>query len=93
MGFTLDMPDEVAIKEQVKQELATLPERKEEIAVVAGKNADAFLNVNLDSFEERKELTTAIETFGAELVEKSAGKNDLLQTKIGDMSRIGGASE
>ena len=50
MGFTLDMPDEVAIKEQVKQELATLPERKEEIAVVAGKNADAFLNVNLDSF-------------------------------------------
>ena len=93
MGFTLDMPDEVAIKEQVKQELATLPERKEEIAVVAGKNADAFLNVNLASFEERKELTTAIETFGAELVEKSAGKNDLLQTKIGDMSRIGGASE
>ena len=44
MGFTLDMPDEVAINEQVKQELATLPERKEEIAVVAGKNADAFLN-------------------------------------------------
>ena len=29
MGFSLDMPDEAAIKEQVKAELAPLPERKE----------------------------------------------------------------
>ena len=32
MGFSLDMPDEAAIKEQVKAELAPLPERKEAIA-------------------------------------------------------------
>ena len=36
MGFSLDMPDEAAIKEQVKAELAPLPERKEAIAEVAG---------------------------------------------------------
>ena len=28
MGFSLDMPDEAAIKEQVKAELAPLPERR-----------------------------------------------------------------
>ena len=78
MGFSLDMPDEAAIKEQVKTELAPLPERKEAIAQVAGKNADAFLNVNLDSFEERKELTRAIETFGADVVLESANKYILL---------------
>ena len=91
MGFSLDMPDEVAIKEQVKQELATLPERKQEIAQVAVKNADAFLNVDLDSFEDRKELTSAIETFGADIVKESAQKNDLLKTKVGDMGKLGGA--
>lgn len=92
MGFSLDMPDEAAIKEQVKTELATLPEKKQEIAAVAGQKADAFLKVDLDSFEERKELTQAIETFGADIVKESAGKNNLLQTKVGDMSRLGGAS-
>lgn len=91
MGFSLDMPDETAIKEQVKIELAPLPERKQEIAVVAGKNADAFLNVNLDSFDERKELTQAIETFGADVVKESAGKNELLKTKVGDLGNLGGA--
>lgn len=92
MGFTLDMPDEAAIKEKVKMELEPLPERKQEIAVVAGHNADAFLKVNLDSFEERKELTKAIETFGADVVRESAGKNDLLKTKVGDLGNFGGAS-
>lgn len=92
MGFSLDMPDEVAIKEQVKLELEPLPERKQEIAVVAGKNADAFLTVDLDNFEERKSLTTAIETFGADVIRESASKNSLLETKVGDLSRLGGAS-
>lgn len=92
MGFSLDMPDEAAIKEQVKAELAPLPERKEAIAEVAGKNADAFLTVDLNSFDERKELTTAIETFGADLVKDSATKNELLKTKVGDLGNFGGAS-
>lgn len=93
MGFSLDMPDEVAIKEQVKEELTTLPEKKQEIAVVAGKKADAFLTVDLNNFEDRKELTTAIETFGADVIKESAAKNNLLETKVGDMSKLGGASE
>ena len=93
MGFSLDMPDEVAIKEQVKLELAPLPEKKQEIAVVAGKKADAFLNVNLDNFEERKDLTSAIETFGADIVRESAHKNSLLETRVGDISKLGGASQ
>lgn len=54
MGFSLDMPDEAAIKEQVKAELAPLPERKEAIAEVAGKNADAFLTVDLNSLMKGK---------------------------------------
>lgn len=93
MGFSLDMPDEVAIKEQVKEELTTLPEKKQEIAEVAGKKADAFLTVDLNNFEDRKELTTAIETFGADVIKESAAKNNLLETKVGDMSKLGGASE
>ena len=90
MGFSLDMPDEAAIKEQVKAELAPLPERKEAIAEVAGKNADAFLTVDLNSFDERKELTTAIQRhLVADLVKDSATKNELLKTKVGDLGNFG----
>ena len=44
MGFSLDMPDEAAIKEQVKAELAPLPERKEAIADIRRRPDQGFCN-------------------------------------------------
>ena len=78
MAFTLDVVNPEEVKEKVEQELALPAEIKPEIAKAAEEKVQQIMAVNLDSFEDRKEFTTAIDTFGQDVVQKSEVKNEIL---------------
>lgn len=91
-GFTLDLPKAEEIKKEVEQQIAPPPEVKEEIQSSVKQKGDQIMDVDLDSFTERKEFVQAIETFGADTIKKSQSKNSILQSRIGSFSQAGGES-
>ena len=90
MGFTLELPTEEQVKEEVQQ--AIVPTEKEEVAIVdtAKEKADQIMGVNLESFEERKEFTDVIEQFGLEDMKTAQRKNAILQQRVGTFQAMGG---
>ena len=61
MGFSLDLPNEEATKQELVQETAVKPEVMEQIDANVKNNADAIFAVNLDNFKDKKEITNVIE--------------------------------
>ncbi len=49
-----------------------------------------IIKADYTNFEERRELTKAIEEFGTDVVRQSADKNALMKNRLGDLSRAGG---
>lgn len=88
--FTLDVPR----VDEIQQEVAKQTEVTQETAIVLDKaskdKADAILAVNLDDFDATKQISKAIETFGADVVQKGSDKSRLLQTRVGELSKNGG---
>ena len=62
------------------------------ISDASKQKGDEILRTDIDNFQDRKELTKAIEEFGADVVKKSSDRNALMKTRIGDLSRAGGES-
>lgn len=91
-GFTLDLPNTEAIKQEVVQELAPTAEEKSVINDAVKDKADQIMAVDLDSLEQRREFIQVVESFGAEVVRQSQAKNSILQKRMGDFSRAGGES-
>ena len=89
MAFTLDVVNPEEVKEKVEQELALPTEIKPEIAKAAEEKVQQIMAVNLDSFEDRKEFTTAIDTFGQDVVQKSEVKNEILSKRMAELSKSG----
>lgn len=89
MAFTLDVVNPEEVKEKVEQELALPAEIKPEIAKAAEEKVQQIMAVNLDSFEDRKEFTTAIDTFGQDVVQKSEVKNEILSKRMAELSKSG----
>ncbi|MBQ4188168.1 MAG: toxic anion resistance protein, partial [Firmicutes bacterium] len=48
-----------------------------------------IMEVNLDSFDNRKEFTAAIETFGQDVVKKAEVKNNILSKRMNELSKNG----
>lgn len=92
MAFTLDIPQKEEIKKVVEAETAVDRETSLMISDASRKKGNEILNTDIDCFEDRKELTRAIEMFGADVVKKSADKNSIMKTRIGELSRAGGES-
>ncbi len=92
MAFTLELPKKEEIKKVVEAETAVDRETSLLISDASKEKGDEILNADIDSFQDRKELTKAIEEFGADVVKKSADKNSIMQTRIGELSRAGGES-
>ncbi|MCI9361896.1 MAG: toxic anion resistance protein [Hungatella sp.] len=92
MAFTLDIPKKEEIKKAVEQETKVDSETSLVISDVSKEKGDEILRADIDNFEDRKELTKAIEEFGADVVKKSSDRNALMKTRIGDLSRAGGES-
>ena len=92
MAFTLDIPKKEEIKKVVEEETKVDPETSLVISDASREKGDEILRADMDNFEDRKELTKAIEEFGADVVKKSSDRNALMKTRIGDLSRAGGES-
>lgn len=91
-GFTLDLPNTEAIKQEVAAELAPTKEEKSTITNVVKEKSDQIMAVNLDSLAERREIIQVIESFGADIVKQSQTKNSILQKRMGEFGRAGGES-
>lgn len=92
MAFTLDIPQKEEIKKVVEAETVVDRETSLMISDASREKGNEILNTDIDCFEDRKELTRAIEMFGADVVKKSADKNSIMKTRIGELSRAGGES-
>ncbi len=90
MAFTLDIPQKEEIKKLVEEETALEPATTLMISDVSKQKGAEIVQADIEDLESRRELTKAIEEFGADVVKASSGKNDLLKTRIGDLSRAGG---
>lgn len=91
-GFTLDLPNTEAIKQEVAQELEPTAQEKAVISDAVKDKADQIMTVDLDSLTERREFIQVVENFGAEVVRQSQAKNNILQKRMGEFSRAGGES-
>ena len=90
MAFTMELPDINKVNEELIEEIKPTPEVTTQINSVVSNNVEQIMNVNLDSFEERHEIVSTIESFGNDLTVKSSQKNHLLSARIGDLSKAGG---
>ncbi len=89
-GFSLDLPTEEAIKEELLPQI--MPTEKEEVMITdtVKERANQIMNVNLDSITERKEITTAINDFGKTEIKACQSKNAILQKQIVQLQAAGG---
>ncbi len=86
----MDLPDVEAVKEEVKEELVPAPETKEQLTKVADSNTDELFTFDLGSLSDRRAIVSSIETFGTDIVTKSTQKNELLNVRLVDLSKMGG---
>lgn len=89
MGFSMDLPDIEVVKEEVKVELSPKPETEDKLEQIADNNTQSLFTVDLGSLEGRREIVSSIDTFGNDIVEKSTRKNELLNVRLADLSKMG----
>lgn len=90
MGFSMDFPDMDDVKEEVKEEVKPAPEVQARAEKAADSNTQELFDFDLGSLQERRQIVTSIDTFGNDLVEKSTKKNELLNVRLVDLSKMGG---
>ncbi len=89
MAFTLDLPEKEEIEKIVEDEMKLDPQEIEGISEESKEKGNEILALDLDSAEGRSDLRSAIEAFGSDVVRKSAKKNELLKTRISELSKAG----
>ena len=90
MAFSMDLPDVEEVKEEVKEQVEPPAETKKQLATVADSNTDELFNFDLGSLNDRLAIVSSIETFGSDIVTKSTQKNELLNVRLVDLSKMGG---
>ena len=90
MAFSMDLPDVEQVAEEVKEEVAPAPETQQQLAKVAGTNTDELFAFDLGSLSDRRAIVSSIETFGTDIVTRSTQKNELLNVRLTDLSKMGG---
>ncbi|MBP3892625.1 MAG: toxic anion resistance protein [Atopobiaceae bacterium] len=92
MSFDLEIPDPEEVKEIVKKETAVTPAYAEAVDSAANEKGDHIINVNLDSVASRREITSAVNDLGTDIMERSANKNAIMAKRMGELSRGGSES-
>ena len=92
MSFDLSIPDPVETKAQVEQELAVTEAHAEAIGGVANERGDQIMKVDLDSIADRRDILTAVEMLGSDIMKQSSAKNAMLSRRMAQLSREGGES-
>lgn len=90
MAFSMDLPDVEEVKEEVKEQVEPPAETKKQLATVADSNTDELFTFDLGSLNDRRAIVSSIETFGSDIVTKSTQKNELLNVRLVDLSKMGG---
>lgn len=88
-GFSMELPDTEEVKEKEAEAVAPTPEVKVKLEKVADANTSNLMTFDLDSLQERRDIITSIDTFGNDIVEKSTQKNDMLNVRLVDLSKMG----
>lgn len=87
--FSLEVPTQEVVKEEVKQELA-IPETDKTAIVAQSDNAvDKIMAVDITDIDNRKQVTDIINSFGIEDLKKSKSKNSILQNKLVTFDKAG----
>ena len=89
MAFTMEVPDEAAIKSEVDEQVKPVSEEIAQLQAVAERNVAEILTLDIDEFAKKKDILQSIESFGAASMKSSATKNSLLQVTVGNLSRDG----
>lgn len=89
MGFSMQVMDANEIQEVIKEEIKVIPEDVIKLRAQANQNAEAILNIDLESLEERKNFIQSIEDFGMHNMQASSQKNALLKVSVGNLSKSG----
>ena len=89
MGFSLEVIDENKVKEELEKATLVPSEESVKIRKQAEENAVAVINCDIETLAAKKQLTTSIEQFGLETMQKSAQKNSLLKVSVGKLSQTG----
>jgi uncharacterized protein YaaN involved in tellurite resistance len=86
----MEVVDPEAVKAAVAVESKPEPAETAALRKQAEGNAQAILDVNLDSMRERTEILQSVESFGLDTMQRSSKKNALLSTTVGKLSQSGG---
>jgi uncharacterized protein YaaN involved in tellurite resistance len=89
MAFTMEVPDEAAIKSQVMEQVKPVPEEVAQLQAVAEGNVAEIMTMDIDEFAKKKDILQSIESFGADSMRRSAAKNSMLQVTVGNLSKDG----
>jgi uncharacterized protein YaaN involved in tellurite resistance len=89
MAFTMEVPDEAAIKSQVMEQVKPVPEEVARLQAVAESNVAEIMTMDIDEFAKKKDILQSIESFGADSMRRSAAKNSMLQVTVGNLSKDG----
>lgn len=92
MGFSMNLDRVDDVKKEVEEKLAPTEETKTEIKSQADENAQALFEIDLGSLEERRDIVSSIDTFGDDIITRSTQKNQILETRLVDLSKMGGES-
>lgn len=87
--FSLEVPMQETIAAEVKQELVVTETDKTAITTQSDNAVDKIMAVDLNDFENRKQVTDIISSFGLEDLKKSKNKNSILQTKLVTFDKAG----
>ena len=89
MPFTMEVPNEAAIKKEVLEQVKPVPGEVAQVQAVAESNAAEILTLDINEFAKKKHILQSIESFGADSMKNSAAKNSLLQVTVGNLSKDG----
>jgi uncharacterized protein YaaN involved in tellurite resistance len=85
----MQVPDVAAIKKELQEQAKSVPEEEARIRELAEEKAAYIWNIDLDDFANRIDILQQIESFGADTMERSKAKIDLLQVTVEKLSRDG----
>lgn len=86
--FSLALPTEEEIKQEIQTALTPTEKEQTEIAEKADSTVAQIMSIDLSNFEQRKEYTSVIESFGLEDLKSSGAKNAILQKRMGAFDKI-----
>ncbi|MCL2163422.1 MAG: toxic anion resistance protein [Oscillospiraceae bacterium] len=89
MDFSMNVTDTESVAKEVLQETKVDSAEVEKLKKQAETNALAVMNCDLTSMEQKQMLVGSIEQFGADSMQKSSAKNNLLKVSVGNLSKSG----